>query len=148
MSGDISISVPGVKPGEQTHAQAAAAAAVHAVNNAAQSGGGAVLAAAGANTGAGSASVSHSSLGKKGFKEEVLVLEEKASGELWWIFQHVDSGVEAIIDSIDRKLGGGHGHKVRAISSLPLRAFIFKSQVTFPPQLLSCRLSHILCISG
>jgi hypothetical protein len=110
MSGDISIGVPGVKPGEQNHAQAAAAAAVHAVNSAAQ-GGGAALAASGA------AIVSHSSLGKKGFKEEVLVLEEKASGELWWIFQHVDSGVEAIIDSIDRKLGGGHGHKVRTLSS-------------------------------
>jgi hypothetical protein len=32
-------------------------------------------------------------------------LEVKASGELWWVFQHVDMAVEAVIEGIDGALG-------------------------------------------
>ncbi len=40
---------------------------------------------------------------------------DRATGELWWIFQTVDRGVEAFILYVDTTVGDGHGHRVSFI---------------------------------
>jgi hypothetical protein len=59
--------------------------------------------------------------------EDLERLEQKASGELWWVFQHVDMAVEAVIEGIDGALGSerrGHGHKVLKVMLLGAPLFI------------------------
>jgi hypothetical protein len=51
-------------------------------------------------------------------EEEAQVVEEKVAGELWWVFQHVDMAVDAMIRYFDQALGHyqqpgtGAGHRV------------------------------------
>jgi hypothetical protein len=49
----------------------------------------------------------------------------RAEGELWWIFQHVDSAVEGFIAFVDSKLGEGKGHGYRVMKLILLAAPIF-----------------------
>lgn len=50
------------------------------------------------------------------------------SGELWWMFQYIDAGVEAFIWNVDRRLGG---QGFRAMQLILLSAPVFFAVVVF-----------------
>ena len=50
---------------------------------------------------------------------------EKVDGELWWVFQHVDTAVEGSIDYIDGLMGEGKGHGHRVMKVVLLGAPVF-----------------------
>lgn len=47
---------------------------------------------------------------------------ETVDGELWWVFQHVDTAVEGSIDYIDGLMGEGRGHGHRVMKVVLLGA--------------------------
>lgn len=45
-------------------------------------------------------------------------------GELWWIFQSVDSAVERFVEHVDTTVGDGHGHRVLKLILLGAPIFV------------------------
>lgn len=68
---------------------------------------------------------------------QTLKFVHRAEGELWWIFQHVDSAVEDFIFFVDGKLGEGKGHGYRVMKLLLLVAPIFMVVVSVAMWLVS-----------
>ena len=68
---------------------------------------------------------------------DVALAVERVDGELWWVFQHVDTAVEASIDYIDGLMGEGRGHGHRVIKILLLGAPVFVAVVAGAAYVLS-----------
>ena len=62
---------------------------------------------------------------------------QRVDGELWWVFQHVDTAVEASIDYIDGLMGEGRGHGHRVMKILLLGAPVFVAVVAGAAYVLS-----------
>ncbi len=43
------------------------------------------------------------------------LLSRHRGGELWWIFQYIDSSLERIMNTVDHDIGHGHGNRVMKI---------------------------------
>eukprot|EP01034_Spumella_vulgaris_P023254 gene23254-29459_t len=58
-------------------------------------------------------------------EEEVVAAFQHRGKELWWIFQSVDTAVEALMNHIDAEVGMGHGHRVVKLILLVTPLFVF-----------------------